>query len=594
MIKQLLKFKYLIISFIILEIIVAFTISLSKSHEIETILENKTEIAQIEYDTIYSKIKSQSLMIFQESINKPSVIELFKNAYTADEETKKTIRENLHSHLYTSYMRMRILLHIRQLHFHLPNNHSFLRMHRPAKFGDDLTGIRQTVEYVNKNHKMIHGFEEGRVYNGFRFVYPLFDQKKYIGSVEVSFDVSSFKDALNNNLHNAQFIISKNVIEKKVWKDEDNSNYSSTKISSKFLIEKNKTGNLSDPFSDSFKASITTRISEAFHVNISSGISYSIPLKIEGKTNILSFLPIKNPITNHTVAYMIIVSKSKHLDEKDLKYYIMQTIAFAFILSIFTIIYRNTLQQNRLITNRIKLLEQQKLLEEQSKMAQMGSMLSNIAHQWKQPLAQINSKLIEMPLSLKLTSTDKESLDNSIESIEELTSYMATTLEDFITYFHPNKKKTNFTIKQTIDKAILLSNLKSSTEGIHIVVECSSDTKLLSYENELMQVLITLLINAEEAFDNKDIKNPTIKAISTVDKNIVKITIIDNAGGIEDNLVGKIFNPYFSTKNRNENSGIGLYMAKMIIEGSMQGKLEYEKVNDESNFKITIENAKDE
>jgi signal transduction histidine kinase len=420
-------------------------------------------------------------------------------------------------------------------------------------------------------------------------VYPLFYQNQYIGSVEVSFDTNSFKDALNNNLHNAQFIISKEIVDKKVWSDEHQSNYTSTNISSDFLIEKNSNTHL-----EKIEESITPELRQTFSKNISSVKAYSIALEIGKETSVLSFLPIKNPINDNVVAYMITISKSKHFDNLNLEYRILQITALALILSIFIIIYRNTLHQNRLITDRMEILKQQKLLAEQSKMAQMGSMLSNVAHQWKQPLAQINSKLIEMPLYLNLNAKDKNSLENSIEDIEELTSYMATTLEDFISYFHPNKKKTNFTIRQTIDKAISFSHIKNSFENLQIQIKCSNKTKVLSYENELMQVLIILLINAKEAFEDKGVKNPVIKVVSTEDENIVTITIVDNAGGIEDNLQDKIFNPYFSTKNKNGNSGIGLYMAKMIIEGSMRGKLEYSKVNNESRFKISIKNTQDE
>ena len=129
-------------------------------------------------------------MILQGQVDTPEVIGMFKNAYNSNEEEQAKIRQKLYKHLFADYERLRKLVSLRQLHFHLPDNRSFLRMHRPSKFGDDLTQIRPTVAYVNKNKKSIDGFETGRVLDGFRFVYPLFDaEKNYLGSVEVSFSI---------------------------------------------------------------------------------------------------------------------------------------------------------------------------------------------------------------------------------------------------------------------------------------------------------------------------------------------------------------------------------------------------------------------
>ncbi len=235
-----------------------------------------------------------------------------------------------------------------------------------------------------------------------------------------------------------------------------------------------------------------------------------------------------------------------------------------------------------------RLLQQQRLLMEQAKMAQMGSMLSNIAHQWKQPLARINAKLIELPTILRLKQPKEVILEEHLEQIEELTSYMANTIENFRTYFHPDKATTYFMLKQTIEKAISLCDLKENIKGLEITIACSDDIMIHGHENELIQVLIILLINAKEAMEDAAIATASIKITVHKSADSVNIRVTDNGGGIEEAVADKMFTPYFSTKDQSQNSGLGLYMAKMIIESGMQGSLRYDHFDGESHFTIGL------
>ena len=584
MLKRLLKLKYIIIFFILIQLVLTGVISLYEVYDRENFLTNRTKLSQVEYETIYWKVKEQSAMIFQELINTQEIVDIFKYAYISDDNQKIVIRKKLHNKLFSSYNRLCSLLKLRQLHFHLPNNHSFLRMHRPDKFGDDLSGIRSTVEYVNKYKKPVDGFEEGRVYNGFRFVYPLFNENKlHIGSVEVSFSAFSFQNTLSNNLRLSQFIFLKKVVNEKVWKDEYKSNYLPSEISPLFVREANWKNDKFAPFKRKIQKNITAKNIEIFKQNIKSAKSYSMSLNIDNQTIVLSFLPIKNPVKNNLVGYFIFMSKTAYLNRLDFKNRLLKIISFAFLFSIFIIIYRKLKHDD-------EILEQKEILMEQSKMAQMGSMLSNIAHQWKQPLARINSKLIEVPISLSLTKEDKFILDSHIEDIENLTSYMANTIENFRTFFHPGKKQNYFNINDTIEKAISLLDLNNQKDRIALSLECNDNIRLYTYENELIQVLMVLLINAKDALNERTVNEPFIKIMVEDKISFIEISVIDNAGGIDKNILKQIFNPYFTTKNdRDSSRGIGLYMAKMIVESSMHGQLKYKKIDEESHFSIVLQ-----
>lgn len=248
------------------------------------------------------------------------------------------------------------------------------------------------------------------------------------------------------------------------------------------------------------------------------------------------------------------------------------------------------------ITARIELEkeydENQKILFQELKMAQMGSMLSSIAHQWKQPLSKINSKLLKLSSSLTLTKENQNILDEHIEDIETITSYMGNTIENFRTYFEPSQEKGLFNLSEVIDKAHFLSSLSDMSSSIEFISECRETIEYYGYKDELLQVIIILLNNAKEAHEQNHTSNPFIK-VKVVDYAInLEILIIDNAGGISKTIQDKIFNPYFTTKDTKENSGIGLSTAKMIIENSMCGLLSYKNIDNNSYFTMMIKGYK--
>ena len=169
---------------------------------------------------------------------------------------------------------------------------------------------------------------------------------------------------------------------------------------------------------------------------------------------------------------------------------------------------------------------------------------------------------------------------------------MADTIENFKSYFHPDKLQNNFHIDSVINKALSLLDINTNNNFIKIIKHEQSNIRINTYEDELIQVLMVLLINAKEALNNSNTIDPYIQIILKDNISSIELVIVDNAGGIEKSIQKQIFNPYFTTKSDNSN-GVGLYMAKMIVEGSMQGKLIYTKIDNESHFSIILEGLKD-
>lgn len=175
---------FLCVELLIVSIGWHFYLGYEEQHQREVI--NKIDAA------FYSTINGYAMVsqtLYDEIINTPKIINIFKHAHTATAEKQVIIRQQLFEQLNTTYQRLQ-QKNLRQLHFHLPDNTSFLRFHKPEKFGDNLSHVRYSVARTNALQQKSQGFEEGKVFNGFRYVFPLFDGEQHIGSVEtsVSFD----------------------------------------------------------------------------------------------------------------------------------------------------------------------------------------------------------------------------------------------------------------------------------------------------------------------------------------------------------------------------------------------------------------------
>lgn len=191
-----------------------------------------------ESEALISLYSEWAVQIWETEINTEPVLTLLHNAYNANDEAEKdAYRKELYKLLEPFYANL-INHNFRQIHFHEKNNLSFLRMHRPSRYGDDLTGIRYSVESVNQTRKPLSGFEEGRIFNGYRNVFPLEYKGENLGTVEVSFNMSLLINKLEERFYGkAQFIILQSVIDEKVF-DEEKSNYIPWQMDSSFLLDK--------------------------------------------------------------------------------------------------------------------------------------------------------------------------------------------------------------------------------------------------------------------------------------------------------------------------------------------------------------------
>jgi len=235
-----------------------------------------------------------------------------------------------------------------------------------------------------------------------------------------------------------------------------------------------------------------------------------------------------------------------------------------------------------------ELIQKDKLLTVQSKQAVMGEMISMIAHQWRQPLSTITLEIANLQFK-KLLGQDicNEDIDIALSDISDTIIYLSETIDDFKTYFHPDKEVVEIEIHELLQKAVNFTLPRVKDSDVEIKIDKKNDIIVYTYINELIQVILNILNNAVDAHNENKVNNPVVNlSVKEIDNSIL-INITDNAGGIEDENLPKLFEPYFSTKGKN-GTGLGLYMSQMIIQKQFRGDISVETSSTGSTFIIKI------
>lgn len=232
--------------------------------------------------------------------------------------------------------------------------------------------------------------------------------------------------------------------------------------------------------------------------------------------------------------------------------------------------------------------EKEQLLVQKSKFIALGEMISNIAHQWRQPLSELSSILMFIKFKYSINALDDHTMETKSKEADKVLEYMSHTIDDFRNFFMPKKEKEEFYLLKAVE---IVMNIISSTlanYNIKISITIDENIKITTYLNEYKQVLLNIINNAKDVLIEKDIKNPLIKIHTFEDDNYIVLYIEDNGGGILVEPKGKIFEPYFTTKEDSHGTGIGLYMSKIIVEKNMKGRLRVKNIKNGAQFAIFI------
>ena len=695
-----------------------------KEYRVQNILNAKEELAYIKYNSAYRYYKLLSKNAFNYIINTKDTKRILNQIKSADKKQLNIVREQLYHHLKISYKSLNIT-GFRQFHFHLKDNTSFLRLHKPSKYGDSLTGIRYGVELTNKTLKFVEGFEEGRMINGFRFIYPLFDDdKNHLGSVELSVGSKGFIDVMQNIFEeDMHFLVKKSVVNRKTWPSERVKHYKDSAESSLYYIE-----NFKELSKDTHYNSVVSNKDLTYE--ISQNIKKHNPFTLHFNKQIISFLPIEN-IKDEKVAYFVIYTNDEDIYNIMHIYWVLNIITVLFLVVFLYILYKDymykrltkksnkeihllnqtlefrvkqkTKEQNILlslfdigdtvlfnwnndenwsikyvslnvenlfgytkkefedgscdysslidkgdletvhsevtrefklsnefirhkpykiitkdnqtkwvldyttilrdknnkITNFIGLVsditelkQKDEQILQQTKQAQMGDMIGMIAHQWRQPLNAISATGINMSLMSSMNMLEDKKVQESSEFIQEQCQKMSSTIDTFMNFVKPSKESKAFKLTHTVDAIMQIMGTQLANHNITVNIDATNkNISMIGYEDLLEQVIINLLSNSRDAFENLEIADKFINITIDMQNNIPIISIEDNAGGVPHAIQDKIFNPYFTTKEQGKGTGIGLYMSMDIMKKSFDGDLKYKATKGGSCFEIICGNS---
>ncbi len=704
--------RNVILAYIVVIFLGIFSISFfinqdNYNQKVDLILNNKLSQLETHYKIFIFNQKVLTDNIFDDTIHIQSVIEILTQASEEQDVNKLSIlREKLYKLLEKKYDHIK-RNGILQYHFVLPNNVSFLRMHKHSKYGDDLTNIRQDFEYVNKYKKTVRGFSNGRTAHGFRNVYPIFNDKKYIGAIEISFSSESLQHYLIklSNLH-SHFLIDKHIFDSKAWERDDMilKYYPSAEnenlmfhVTSDHTYEKCIVHNSKNllPLQNEIKR------------NLAKNEKFVLYIPNNKDANVLSFYPVTQNVTNKVVAWVASYEYVELLDDlKSQKNYnifwtiIILLIIFYFmykllrqhqlikesehqllektkeqdiLLSLFdngeTVLFKwnndlkwsvehvsqsvhNLLgytkeeflsrqieysscihkddiervqqevkngsqtkdgffahQPYRVITKDNKekwvldyttilkhdngdiksyigyildITEQknkERLLFEQSKLASMGEMIGNIAHQWRQPLSIISTSATGLQMQYEYDLLDIKNIPQVCETINENAQYLSQTIDDFRNFIKGGRILEQFVLSDLINSSLKLVEASTKSNNITVVLNLDDDIVLYGYENELKQCFINIFNNSKDAL--KEINQKKRLFFITTAKegeDFVKIIFKDNGKGILEENLSKVFEPYFTTKHKSQGTGLGLHMTYNMITSGMNGTIALENV----------------
>lgn len=228
------------------------------------------------------------------------------------------------------------------------------------------------------------------------------------------------------------------------------------------------------------------------------------------------------------------------------------------------------------------------LMSLQARQAAMGEMVGHIAHQWKQPLNTLNLIIIDLQDAFHYNELSEEYMSKSVASAQKVIQHMTQTIDDFRNFFKPLKSKTTFEVKKQVETALSFIRATVEIAGIRLENQIGEEIYAHGFPNEFSQVVINIVNNAREALMENETEDPFISITSATHQNKTRIYFSNNGGQIPENILDKIFEPYFSTRDKNKGTGIGLYLARTIIRKNMKGELKVKNINQGVQFEIVL------
>ena len=337
------------IMFIVLSVLGNFVINLLHHNKSEYYLKVQSDLLSAKYSTSYKYFKIMSKDIYDMYMQNPKLIHILEKAQTSSPSQKKVLRTQAYKLLLRNYKRL-TNMGISQVHFHLKNNTSFLRMYAPGNYGDDLSATRYTVVEVNKTRKPQEGFEACDFMTGIRFVYPIFTKNKhYLGSMEVSFSTKQIlKSITDDYVYDSHILVSKEIANATIVKNELGTSYKETWETPLYLIEESTHKQIKDK--NFYNKINTDKLKECIAKGIATKVAFSVEVTYNYKHIVLSFHPLSDVRGEKNIAYIVSYTLSNYISNLDMEEEYMQMLFFAvlgmmYLFSLYVIINREKLKE---------------------------------------------------------------------------------------------------------------------------------------------------------------------------------------------------------------------------------------------------------
>jgi len=604
---------YIVIPFFALLFIFISLINFYKNNQIKTILDTHSNKIETYYGILSYNQQKTADVTYEETMQNDQLISIIADANIAktNNDTKKldTLRDDAKKLLeskYKLYQQKGIL----QYHFVFPDNTVFLRMHKPSKYGDNLTSVRKDFAYTNKTLKKVRGFAQGRTAHAFRNVYPLIDQNnKHLGAFEVSFSSELLQNYFTkvNKIH-THFLVRKDIFDSHTWKRDDLIiKYQPSSEDENYMITMTDNHTIAKCIMENSKRIKPNK--KEIEKNIAKKEKFSVYTIFEKKARVTSFFPILHNINKEPVAWIVSYITEPLIDETIETAFILYILVFIILFILFIFIYfifnqkeilnkiveekthylnevnnelESSKEQLQLINEELeyriseevdKNRQKDKILFEQTKMAALGEMIGNVAHQWRQPLSVISTTASGMQLQNEMDMLDKDKINQYCIKINESSQYLSKTIDNFRDFIKGQSKKGKFNLFDSFSLFLELVKTTKDDHNIDIVLDIPKELEIVGFKNELNQVFVNLFNNSTDIFVQNDIENKVVLIKGEKENNQIVISFYDNGLGIDETIIDKVFEPYFTTKHQSLGKGLGLNMAYKLIVGVMKGDI---------------------
>lgn len=550
--KKFILFRILLWSafLVVIEGGIIYIMTIRNTDRIKHHLSQEAKSLEKQYSSVLKTFEITAQVLFEEGINKPDILELYSKIENSNSAERSTIRKKLHQKLLPTYHRTQAV-HYRQLHFHLPNNESFLRFHRPSRFGDNLSAVRKTVATANREKKFTMGFEEGRIYNGFRYVFPLLYQGKHLGSVETSISSSAIARQLcQGGDTEYSFVIKQSIVNKKVFAGEQ-ANYKRCFFhpSYQFDLDVNaqdlcKNGSLAK-----LRAIYTEESFRKIKHGIENGKRFSSYLETDSSCLLVSFVPIIN-FSNQHVGYFFSIKNDSML------FHILQNFEIRIGVTILLLLVVIGTLAYAFITRSV-IRRQGKNLAVLSETK--NHFFSIIAHDLLSPFNAILGfgQLTQEAIENNLSAQSKQ----YIELLNSSTQQAFSLLDNLLQWSRSQAggislDKQTIPLRQLVDDVTALHSLRAQEKQIALINQIDQQHVVFADSQTIGTVLRNLTSNAIKFTS----EGGSVTFYSEIRDNHILLSVSDTGLGMDEKQLAEIlkFRPGYGKRGTHQENGTGL------------------------------------